>query len=378
MNKFLELLLIICVLFIYGFSSASLAEPSEKPYQVVEKEQEFIIILDPVDDPTDPDPIDNSTDPDPVDDPTDPDPIDNSTDPDPVDDPTDPDPIDNSTDPDPIDNSTDPDPIDNSTDPDPANSSIISSPAKATSSGGGGGGGAGGASGENYTNIELKEKYDRFIYKDVITSYCFTKAGNPISCINVTGNVNAGEINAAVEVLRDTSTLVGASPGGLVYRNVNIWIGTSGFATPRNIKEATITFIVDRSWINEHNIDPASIILMRYSGGWNALPTQKTGENDAGIYYEAITDGFAHFAITSDGQGIMENGQDLNEAPGTVSSMQQENIMQSNEEMPGEPGNPGNLSTILLSGVFVGSMINASLILFRMNTRGRTDIFRIT
>ncbi|NJD78021.1 MAG: PGF-pre-PGF domain-containing protein [Candidatus Methanoperedens sp.] len=359
----------VCILSIYGFSSVSLAEPSENPYQVMETEQEFSIILDP---------NNNSTEPDPVGNPADPDPIDNPIDPEPVDNPTDPDPVGNSTDPDPIDNPTDPVPTDNSTDPDLLNDSIISSPAGTTSSGGGGGGGGGGgASGENYTNIELREKYDRFIYKDITTSYCFKETGNPISCINVTGNTNAGEINTAVEVLRDMSTLVDAPPWGLVYRNVNIWVGTSGFATSKNIRDATIAFHVDKSWINENNIDPASITLMRYSGGWNALPTQKTGENDAEIYYEAITDGFSHFAITGDGQVIADKGQDLNEAPATVSSMQQENIIQDNEEVPGEPGNAGAMSTILLSGVFVGGVLNATLLLFKMNTRGRTDIFRV-
>jgi len=53
----------------------------------------------------------------------------------------------------------------------------LSSYTKPTSSGGGssgGGGGGGGASGENYTNIEVIEKYDMQISKDVLTSYRFT------------------------------------------------------------------------------------------------------------------------------------------------------------------------------------------------------------
>ena len=71
--------------------------------------------------------------------------------------------------------------------------------------GGGGGGGAGGTSGENYSNIEIKEKYDRFINKDLSTSYVF-KNTDPIISVNITGNINAGEINTAVEVLRNTSS----------------------------------------------------------------------------------------------------------------------------------------------------------------------------
>jgi len=52
-----------------------------------------------------------------------------------------------------------------------------------------------------------------------------------------------------------------AAPGN-VYRNVNIWIGTSGFATPRNINDAIIRFRVENSWISSHN----DIKLLRWDG----------------------------------------------------------------------------------------------------------------
>ncbi|MDO8726514.1 MAG: hypothetical protein Q7J35_10645 [Candidatus Methanoperedens sp.] len=69
----------------------------------------------------------------------------------------------------------------------------------ASSGGGGGGGGAGGASGENYSNIEIKEKYDRSIKLNITTSYVF-KTTDPIISVNITGNTNAGDdINVAVK-----------------------------------------------------------------------------------------------------------------------------------------------------------------------------------
>jgi hypothetical protein len=61
-------------------------------------------------------------------------------------------------------------------------------------SGGGGGGGGGGLSGENFTNIEVNEKYDMYIYKDKVTSYRFTSTGNPVMFVNITGNTSPGEI----------------------------------------------------------------------------------------------------------------------------------------------------------------------------------------
>ncbi len=232
--------------------------------------------------------------------------------------------------------------------------------------GGGGGGGGGGASAENYTNIELKERYDLYIYKGVTTPYCFREAGNPITCVNITGNANAGEITTTLEVLRDRSTLLDTSPDGIIYRHVNIWVGTFGFATPKNIKDATITFRVDRSWIYENGINPASITLMRYSNGWKVLPTEKTGENDAEFYYEAKTDGFAHFAITGRNSGIQVYSKVTTMSPDTGSSRPQETIPKSDEKPENEPNNEGALSAFMLVGTLLGSTYNASLIFFKM------------
>jgi PGF-pre-PGF domain-containing protein len=168
-----------------------------------------------------------------------------------------------------------------------------------SSSGGGGGGGGGGVSAENASNILMKEKYDLHIFKDMVTAYRFTNGSNPVKFVNITGNVSAGEINVAVEVLRGTSTLVNISPPGNIYKNINIWVGTSGFAVPRNIQKATVEFSVDRNWITENSI--TSINLLRYdtaSKEWVSLPTNKVRENITEEYYQGETDRFSSFAIT--------------------------------------------------------------------------------
>lgn len=226
------------------------------------------------------------------------------------------------------------------------------------SGGGGGGGGAGGTSGENYTNIELKEKYDLYIYKDVTTSYCFRKVGNPIVCINITGNVNAGEINTAVEVLRNTSSLVNTPPEGVIYKNINIWVGTSGFATPQNIKEAVILFRVNKSWIYENSIDPASITLLRYSDGWDTLPTRGIGENITDIYYEAKTNSFTHFAVTGKKSGNQNYSLIYPITSSSYPLREQKNTIKS-----GESEGTSGLTILLLIGLLIGSAATAVLVL---------------
>lgn len=87
-------------------------------------------------------------------------------------------------------------------------------------------------------NILVKEKYELYIFKDTITSYRFINGSNPVIYVKITGNTSAGAITTSVEVLKNTSTLVKTPATGLVYMNMNIWVGTSGFAVPKNIKTA--------------------------------------------------------------------------------------------------------------------------------------------
>lgn len=164
--------------------------------------------------------------------------------------------------------------------------------------------GAGGAvsnSGENYTNIEFIEKYDLYIYRNVTTYYRFKEQTNPIVFVNITGNSNPYEITTSVEVLKNTSTLVKSSASGLVYKNVNIWAGYFGYATPDNIKHAEVVFRVPVEWMEANNINPDSIEMMRYDDGWQSLPTRKIGtyssNSNINILYESSTIGFSFFAI---------------------------------------------------------------------------------
>gem|GEM_PF-1017306 len=169
-----------------------------------------------------------------------------------------------------------------------------------SSGGSGGGGGGGGGSGENTSNIEVIEKYDMQISKDVLTSYRFTSAKNPVMFVNITGNTSLGIITASVEVLKNTSTLVKVSPQGLVYKNANIWVGTSGYATPKNIKEARITFKVDNSWMSTNSVSGSDVKMLRWDGSqWTQLETAQTTNDDKYTYFEAKTNYFSPFAISA-------------------------------------------------------------------------------
>ncbi len=167
-----------------------------------------------------------------------------------------------------------------------------------SSGGGGGGGGGGGPSGEEFKNIESKEAYEKYIAKDVSTSYVFRQAANPVSEVTITGNNNAGDIAVKTELLRGTSSLVSSPPPGLVYKNINIWVGTAGFANPKNIKEAIIEFRIENSWLENNKLAGSEVRMVRWDGSrWNELETAEKTKNNTYTYFEAKTQSFSSFAI---------------------------------------------------------------------------------
>jgi len=171
--------------------------------------------------------------------------------------------------------------------------------AQSPTSSSGGGGGGGGMSGENYSNIEIKEKKDLFIFKDKVTSYKFTNQSNPITSVNITGNVNAGEVNVAVEILKKPSTLLKVPAPGNVYKNINIWVGNSGFTVPKNIKESVIYFRVANAWIEDNKLSNNDIKILRWNGlVWIQLEKAEKSKDSSYTFYEAKTDLFSSFAIS--------------------------------------------------------------------------------
>jgi PGF-pre-PGF domain-containing protein len=118
--------------------------------------------------------------------------------------------------------------------------------------------------------------------------------------VNITGNVSAGLITTMVEVLRGTSALVKDPAPGIVYKNINIWVGTSGFAVPKNIKEADITFRIENSWLDNNSVLRNEVKLLKWDGSkWITLETSEKMRDSMHTYFEAKTDSFSQFAIAS-------------------------------------------------------------------------------
>lgn len=174
--------------------------------------------------------------------------------------------------------------------------------------------------GEKNENIELKDYSIKYVLKDTETLFEFTKEGNSILSLGYTASLNGGQTKTIIEMLKGTSTLVSKAAPGIVYKNMNIWVGDG--KAPAMLSDARIVFRVEKTWLSENRIDPASIRMFRYSGGsWNQLPTSMTGEDDTYVYYLARTPGFSAFAISG-----------INEAQQAASTGAQQELSLSNEE----------------------------------------------
>ncbi|WMW24905.1 PGF-pre-PGF domain-containing protein [Methanolobus sediminis] len=221
------------------------------------------------------------------------------------------------------------------------------------SSGGGGGGGGGGTTGETYENIAFKDVLSVFVSADSVSSYDFDDEGNAIEYIRFKALRNWGKISSTIEMLHGTSALVDEDAPDTVYRNVNLWVGKSGFS--ENIEEAVVGFKIEKDWIEQNGIDVDTIRLCRHADGqWNELDTQKISEDDKYLHFEASTPGFSPFAIVGH---AVEDSVVENEVLMSTESINKEysTVGQTDETEPKTTFSSlmviGSLSILLIGGV---------------------------
>ncbi|ODV48888.1 PGF-CTERM protein/PGF-pre-PGF domain-containing protein/methanogen extracellular protein (TIGR04279 family) [Methanohalophilus euhalobius] len=183
-------------------------------------------------------------------------------------------------------------------------------------------GGVSGAavSGESYQNVEQREVAGKYIARNTPTDYSFAQGSGPVENIIFTPLINAGYTSVVVEVLKDTSTLVDTKPSGLLYSNINIWIGSRLYEDV--IEDATISFSVDKTWLDENDVDSSNIRLLRYTTEWTPLPTTMIGEDEDKVYYTADTPGFSSFAIVADTESAPVTGPAEMEADFTATPVE--------------------------------------------------------
>jgi PGF-pre-PGF domain-containing protein len=157
-----------------------------------------------------------------------------------------------------------------------------------------------GVSPEPQSNVEAKELSQTSITYGNSVNFNFPQNATPVTNISFDSKKTVGKTTAIVEMLINQSTLVSEPPSDEVYKFVNIWVGNSGVATPDNIENATVYFKVEKSWLQDKNIDQSSIAFNMYNDSkWNSLKTTLAGEDGKYLYFTAETPGLSSpFVIT--------------------------------------------------------------------------------
>jgi PGF-pre-PGF domain-containing protein len=140
-----------------------------------------------------------------------------------------------------------------------------------------------------------------------------------VDYISFTSEKTVGKTTAIVEDLKNKSFLVSKLPDGIVYKSFNVWVGNAGYGDSNSILDATISFKVDKSWIQENDIDPSSIVLYKYDDEkkeWEKLSVNLEREDNEFLHFTANVPGYSSFVITG------EKGKEstLESEPATIST----------------------------------------------------------
>ncbi|WP_197072176.1 PGF-pre-PGF domain-containing protein [Methanococcoides methylutens] len=157
---------------------------------------------------------------------------------------------------------------------------------------------AGNATAEAFENIDEKDARSIYVLRELEKSFTFRNEALDITYINITTDLNVGNVEAIVECLKSTSSMVSTPPEGTVYKNINIWVGDSKLQ--HRLVSSEVGFRVNRTWLEDNEVSEQSVKLSIYhSGNWDILPTEKTYEDAEYVYYEANTSNEirTHFAI---------------------------------------------------------------------------------
>jgi len=213
----------------------------------------------------------------------------------------------------------------------------------------GGGGGVVGSP-ESAKNVEVKELSQVFITNGKSVKFDFVNNATCVVYVSFDAKKTVGKTTTIVEMLKNKSVLVSDLPSDEVYKFFNLWVGNGGYGNSKNIENPVVCFKVEKSWIEDNNIDQASIALNRYNDAkWDPLLTSLSGEDDTYLYFIAETPGFSPFVITGKtteieilaeippepGTRTLEQsngctGSDVKKKPGQTGNVQTENIQTEN------------------------------------------------
>lgn len=148
----------------------------------------------------------------------------------------------------------------------------------------------------------------------------FTNDVTVVESISFESKKTMGKTTAIVENLKNKSSLVTGLPEGTMYKSFNVWVGNAGYGESDKIQNATVAFKVEKSWLDENNIDQSSVNLYKHDEDgkeWIELTPIVTGEDDNYLHFTAGTSGFSSFVIAGDTEGSALTSEPVEESVAT-------------------------------------------------------------
>lgn len=125
-----------------------------------------------------------------------------------------------------------------------------------------------------------------------------TFSGIDVTSIGSVAITAANNIPKMLVVVKETALSNQAEPpGGNTYEYIEIALS---WVNQNDISGAALTFTVPAKWLEEHDMLPEDVRLMRYvNGGWQILETEVVDEENGKYRFRATTPGFSTFAIAA-------------------------------------------------------------------------------
>ena len=116
-----------------------------------------------------------------------------------------------------------------------------------------------------------------------------------VTSVSIELEEEAEDVKVTVKKLKEKPADIQVTGNSRVYRYLNIEAENA----EDKVREATVTFEVERNWLDEHGANINDVVMERFSNGeWQSLETFVVGQGSDVITYEATLPGFSVFAVS--------------------------------------------------------------------------------
>ncbi|WP_340819671.1 PGF-pre-PGF domain-containing protein [Methanolobus sp. WCC4] len=200
------------------------------------------------------------------------------------------------------------------------------------------------------------------VLSDPVKVVSVTLTQTEVTGVEVESEVDIEKISVSVQKLDSRPDNIPGSAPGKVHSYLNIEVSD---VESDNIAGASITFKVERSWLEQNGISTDDVVLSHYTGSaWDQLETSVSSDDGEYVYYVARTPSFSTFAISTRSEEDYVSSGDVtgSDADSGQTESEATDEMPDTEEDKGTPG----------FGILLG-IIGVSMVVALMRQKNRNE-----